>query len=267
MDSTTQRNPRRLTRLPASFPPEKWDNRFRVQAEWTRTIRQRLYQKAKINHAHRVLEVGCGTGVLTSEMRQFHHGWTYGIDLSPDLLSIAHTRDTNKRYILGDGNDLPFRSESFDLVFCHYFLLWVNQPEQVLKEMKRVMHKNHPILALAEPDYGGRIDYPRALVELGALEILGLEKQGANPLMGRELAGLFLDAGLINVETGILAGEWKHPAKNNNGDSEWDMLELDLADLASVDQLRQLKEIDLQAWQNGERILFVPTFYAIGWVP
>jgi hypothetical protein len=30
------------------------------------------------------------------------------------------------------------------------------------------------------------------------------------------------------------------------------------------DKLREYKEIDKIAWENGSRVLFVPTFYAVG---
>ena len=49
------------------------------------------------------------------------------------------------------------------------------------------------------------------------------------------------------------------------------MLEYDLAHLNSsqfeFSQLRELKNLDTQAYQRGERVLFVPTFYAWGRVP
>ena len=48
-----------------------WHARFLVQASWTGQLRQYLYQQIGINKQFRILEVGCGTGVITSEMANF----------------------------------------------------------------------------------------------------------------------------------------------------------------------------------------------------
>jgi hypothetical protein len=45
------------------------------------------------------------------------------------------------------------------------------------------------------------------------------------------------------------------------------MLAADLAGHLSLTDLQTLKQLDWQAWLHGERILFVPTFYACGCVP
>ncbi len=50
-------------------------------------------------------------------------------------------------------------------------------------------------------------------------------------------------------------------------DLEWDTLAADLAGSLDPDRLSALRQLDSAAWQRGDRILFVPTFYAIGWVP
>ena len=43
---------------------------------------------------------------------------------------------------------------------------------------------------------------------------------------------------------------------------EWSVLEDDLQGMVTADTLRNLRRADEEAWQRGERILFVPTFYA-----
>ena len=257
-----------MTKLPVTLSPSDWYDRFRLQAEWTHTIRQRLYQRAKIKAARRILEVGCGPGVLTDDLHQLTRARIFGLDSSLDFLELAQSLDAKTQYIGGDGRVLPFRPQLFDLTFCHFFLLWVKHPLKVLMEMKRVTSRGKLVLALAEPDYGGRIDYPNELIELGRLEIEALQLEGADPFLGRKLASLFLQAGLLNVETGLLGGEWHHPSSNNNDwTSEWKVLNTDLKELISNEHLDKIKAVEKSAWQSGERILFVPTFYAIGQVP
>ena len=66
------------------------------------------------------------------------------------------------------------------------------------------------MLACAEPDYGGRIDYPDELSEIGRLQMMSLARQGANPQVGRKLKAILREAGIREVEVGILGGQWKN---------------------------------------------------------
>jgi hypothetical protein len=138
---------------------------------------------------------------------------------------------------------------------------------QALQEMRRVTRKGGAILAIAEPDYGGRIDHPSTLVELGLLQQKALEAQGADPLAGRKLSGLFHQAGLVRIETGLLGGQWSKDQDLQTWQSEWSVLEADLHEMVPSGLLEDLRANDRSAWEKGERVLFVPTFYAIGFVP
>ncbi len=103
--------------------------------------------------------------------------------------------------------------------------------------MARVTRRGRAVLALAEPDYGGRIDYPASLADLGRLQTEGLRQAGANPLIGRELASLFRQAGLVKIETGVLGGEWRYPIPDRDRESEWSTLRADLGGLVTPNRL------------------------------
>jgi hypothetical protein len=136
-----------------------------------------------------------------------------------------------------------------------------------LKEMRRVTHPGGLVAAMAEPDYGGRIDYPDELAEIGQLQAAALRQQGADPNLGRRLANLFVDAGLSNVQTGLLGGHWNLSPSSEALESEWSVLESDLAGSIDKEKMEYLRSLDATAWKKGVRILFVPTFYAWGTVP
>jgi hypothetical protein len=120
------------------------------------------------------------------------------------------------------------------------------------------------VLALAEPDYGGRIDYPPELAELGRLQVASLRQQGAEPELGRRLIGLFTNLGLESVEVGVLGAQWSGAISATEWESEWAVLRSDLGDSLPPSQLERLSQLDALAWQSGVRVLFVPTFYAWG---
>ncbi len=105
------------------------------------------------------------------------------------------------------------------------------------------------------------------LVETGRLQAESLRRQGADTHLGRRLGALFHQAGLLNIETGVVSGQWREPPSQVDLDLEWAVLEADLQGMLSMQELARLRQIDRQAWQSGERLLFVPTFYAIGQVP
>jgi hypothetical protein len=123
------------------------------------------------------------------------------------------------------------------------------------------------VLVLAEPDYGGRIDYPEELSQLGRWQKAALHRQGADPLMGRRLRAVLQQAGLADIETGVLGGQWKTPPPPEDFEREWAVLKSDLADSVPDDIIKRFYRLDQTARVRGERLLFVPTFYAWGGVP
>jgi SAM-dependent methyltransferase len=241
-----------------------WHRRYAQQARWTKDLRTHLYARAGLNSARRVLEVGCGTGVLLSELSDLSSAAVYGVDIDASRLSLAARNTPRARLYRADAHSLPFTSETFDVVLCHYLLLWLPDPARVLAEMRRVTRPGGAVLALAEPDYGGRIDHPAALIPLGPAQQLALRHQGAEPQMGRRLARLFAQTGLDGVETGVLAGQWQAPPSKEDWELEWEVLLEDLEGQIPGQELERLRRLDWAAWQSGERVLFLPTFYACG---
>ena len=132
--------------------------------------------------------------------------------------------------------------------------------------MVRVTRTEGRVIAMAEPDYTARIDYPEGLVELGSAQAGALRGRGADPSIGRELRALLNASGLTRVEAGVLGGEWSAVEDPETVESEWRMLDEDLSGLVGPEQLAAYREMDQRSRQAGERILFVPTFFASGWV-
>ena len=253
-----------------ALSPTDWHRRFQQQARWTRDLRHYLFERVGASSLDRILSVGCGTGAILEELSEQDSGKVqrfFGLDINDQFLGLAHENAPRARLTCGDAYHLPYPGASFDLSLCHFLLLWVGNPLQVLAEMRRVTRPGHAILALAEPDYGGRIDYPAELEQLGEWQQAALRRQGADPQIGRQLAGLFSKTGLKEIESGVLGGQWSGPPEREAWDSEWAMLRADLAGSVPAAQLDGMQAEDRRAWQRGERVLYVPTFYAWGRVP
>ena len=241
-----------------------WHARFRQQAGWTRELRQTLLRRSGMAQARSVLEVGAATGALTGELSLDWQARVFGLDLEWTRLAYARLRDQRTCFAQADAHFLPFRSGSFDLSLCHFLLLWVRDPAGAVSEMRRVTRPGGFVLALAEPDYGSRIDFPNSLAEIGRAQRAALIAQGANPDIGRELGRLFVLAALGEVEVGVLGAQWAGPPSRADFDMEWSVLEDDLQASPTAEVRERLRMLDWTARERGERILYVPTFYAIG---
>ena len=244
--------------------PDQAHQRFSIQAGWGDALRRYLFDRLNLKTGERVLETGCGTGAVLAGLNDYTQGMTFGLDINPPYLHFARKLQPQAALTAGNALQLPFPGGAFAAVYCHFFLLWLPDPAAALAEMLRVTRPGGAVLALAEPDYGGRIDYPEELAGLGNLQAIALQHQGADPELGRRLPELFHAAGLKKVENGVLGGQWTHPIDQRAWQSEWDTLEQDLSGLVEPKRIAALRRMDAEAWQAGRRVLFVPTFYAIG---
>jgi len=249
-----------------TFTLEDWHTRFQQQARWTASLRSHIFTRGDIRRARHILEVGCGTGAITASMaRENIPVQIVGVDIDVPRLAFARSHDRACEYAGGDALRLPFGDGVFDLTFCHYLLLWIPVPEQAVREMVRVTRSGGWVAAFAEPDYGARIDYPPPLEEIGRRQTESLRRQGAHPEIGRRLAGLLAGAGVSMKESGVL-GAHLNPAgyDSDETDSEWKVLKEDLAGELSNAEWQAFLDTDRAARASGERVWFVPTFYAAG---
>jgi len=252
-----------------ALTPQDWHQRFTQQAQWTRDLRDYLFGQIKIEKAHRILEVGCGTGAILAELPGVVP-LQVGLDINRSHLETTIRNSIGASLTQGDAHTLPYPDGCYDLSYCHFLLLWVADPIQVAREMARVTRPGGAVMAFAEPDYGARIDYPATLSQLGVWQTSSLREQGADPLIGRKLAGIFYQAGLQTVQSGVLGGQWSGPPDWDHWESEWAVLESDLnktSKFINISEVSKLKDVDRSAYERGERVLFVPTFYAWGRVP
>jgi len=95
--------------------------------------------KKVIPEGKKGLEIGVGTGRFASPL-----GIEYGIDPSEKMLEIAKKRGIKVK--VGKGENLPFEDEEFDYVAIIISFCFVENPEKVIKESKRVLKKNGKII-------------------------------------------------------------------------------------------------------------------------
>ena len=84
----------------------------------------------------RTLDVACGTGYLTRDLR----GEVTGLDQSETMISIARDRVPAGRFVVGEAMPLPFGDGAFERVFTGHFYghLQPAERERFLAEARRV---------------------------------------------------------------------------------------------------------------------------------
>jgi SAM-dependent methyltransferase len=161
---------------------------LRQQAEWLAPARARLLRRAAIAHRASVLDLGAGSGAVTTELARRSSGRVVALDQAWAPLRAAAAPG-----ICAQAGRLPFPSAAFDLVFCQCALLWMAPLPPVISEIWRVLQPGGILIAL-EPDYGGLLEHPPALA-LRDIWLAALTRAGADPLVGRALPGLLAEQG------------------------------------------------------------------------
>jgi len=247
--------------MTTQLTPAEWDVQYSRQAGWTRPTRTYLYRQANLVRARRVLDVGSGTGAVTEEMAARTDGQVIGIDIDPAMVAFARSRNGRAEYRLGDAHELPFTGGLFDITVCHFVLLWCHDPRQAVRELLRVTRSGGAVLICAEPDYGGRIDYPD--LPLGRWQTEALRCEGADPCLGRKLRSLLSVPAVRHAEVGVIPGLWDPATLRSEFDAEWSLWERSLAEMVPAEELARVKATELAAVQAGERLVFMPVFYAL----
>jgi ubiquinone/menaquinone biosynthesis C-methylase UbiE len=98
----------------------------------------------------RTLDVACGTGFLTQQLR----GDVTGLDQSSRMLELAQERSPAAAFVQGDALELPFPDESFERVFTGHFYghLEEDDRQRFLAEARRVGRELVVVDAIARPD-------------------------------------------------------------------------------------------------------------------
>jgi len=243
---------------------QDWHDRFTIQAQWTKALRLYLFDMLRTQSSDKILDMGCGTGALLQDLQSLSPAEIYGADISLDHLQLAQAGSPESRLVGANVHQLPFPANTFNIILTHYFLMWIGDPLYALKEMIRVIKGGGYLICFAEPDYGGRLDFPPEFNSLKDYQIKGLINAGADPMIGRKLKSLFNTSGLKDIQYGVYEGRWSTDPSPVEVESEWQMLENDLNGIVSSEELAEMKKHDLTSRQKGSRIIYVPTFYAWG---
>lgn len=127
-----------------------WDKAVaHYEAFWSRQIRpaqEKLLELAALRAGERVLDIACGTGLVTfpAAERVGPAGAVVGTDISEQMVATAVeeavARQLSQASFLRMGDEvLDFPDSCFDAVLCSLGLMYFPDPDQTLREMRRVL--------------------------------------------------------------------------------------------------------------------------------
>jgi SAM-dependent methyltransferase len=133
---------------------EGWEDRAEAWLVWARTPGHDAYWSYRDSFFVEIvpppcgmtLEVGCGEGRVTRDLRARGHDVT-GLDPSPTLVAAAQAADPAGPYVVATAETLPFGDETFDLVVFYNTLMDVNDMPTAVREAARVLRAGGRVAA------------------------------------------------------------------------------------------------------------------------
>lgn len=126
----------------SATPPENYE-RFFVPAI-ALPVANMLLRAAALRPGERVLDVGCGTGVVArlaaGQVRP--GGAVTGLDPNPGMLAVARSvtpPELGVEWHQASAESMPLPDDAFDVVLCQMSLQFMGDRRQALREMRRVL--------------------------------------------------------------------------------------------------------------------------------
>lgn len=164
--------------------------------------RARILGALALRPGERVVDLGCGPGLLALEMsvQVADAGAIEGIDASPSMMELALRRcagRANVRLRVGDVADLPYEDAAFDAGVCTQVYEYVPDVPNALRELHRVMRPGGRI-AIVDTDWESCVWHSSASARMRRV-IDSWDAHCAHPHLPRVLGKLLQEAGFADI--------------------------------------------------------------------
>jgi SAM-dependent methyltransferase len=178
---------------------------------YSRLLSGQLADLASVHLGQRVLDVGCGTGALTSELvARLGSRGVVAVDPSESFVAATRARNPGVDVRQAPAERLPFADKSFDAVLAQLVVHFMNDPVAGLTEMGRVTRRDG-VIAACVWDHGGSQGPLRLFWDAARALDPDVDDESHRPgTRAGHLAELFEAAGLRNVEGTTLSVQLEH---------------------------------------------------------
>ena len=125
-----------------------------------------IFHKYIIDKNQKIIDVGCGTGLVGLELQKLGYTNFDGIDISKDMIDIAIDRGY-KALFLGNLNDsLPIESDSYDAALCVGVFTHGHVGPGRLKELSRIVKSDGLVCFTINEDVYESYGFDKAMQKL-----------------------------------------------------------------------------------------------------
>jgi SAM-dependent methyltransferase len=148
----------------------KWGRETGLEARLLRRYRSRLLSRLAPLAPRRVLDAGCGEGLLTGWLAaHLPTAEVVGLEGRPEAVAEFRERNPGLEVQTGDLYALPFADGAFDLVVCLEVLEHLERPGDALRELARVSSGSVAVTVPCEPLFRlGNLSRGRYTARLGS---------------------------------------------------------------------------------------------------
>lgn len=208
--------PEHRARYQRANPPENYE-RFFVPAIGE-PLAKALVREAALRPGERVLDVACGTGVVTRlALKEVGpKGAVAAVDVNPGMLAVARSTippEASIEWHEASAESMPLSDDSFDAVLCQMSLQFMPDKRAALEEMRRVLVTGGRVLLNAPGPKVAIFDIlSDAIGRRIAPQAAGFVDQVFSVNDTAKLEGLLNDAGFRDVDVRATTGELRLPA-------------------------------------------------------
>jgi ubiquinone/menaquinone biosynthesis C-methylase UbiE len=92
----------------------------------------------KLVDGKKVLEIGCGSGLMTKKILQWKAD-VKGLDFSETMIEIARRENPQIEFFISDAKSTPFESSEFDVVASSLMIHYFKDLNIIFKEVSRIL--------------------------------------------------------------------------------------------------------------------------------
>lgn len=145
------------------------------------------FESKKFNNSKKIVDIGCGLGEQLYFLKQLIPSASFvNCDIDPQIIELGKKKYSDIEFKLQSADSIEFDDKSVDVIICSNLIEHVNNPEKVLREIRRVL-KDDGLLLIDFPNgycmgelifrwggrlYHGKSSHLQAFTYSGAINLL-----------------------------------------------------------------------------------------------